>query len=57
MPREIITLQVGQCGNQIGMEFWKQLSIEHGINPEGMVDEKSSMSAFEIFRNMELLVV
>jgi len=23
MPREIITLQVGQCGNQIGMEFWK----------------------------------
>ena len=25
MPREIITLQVGQCGNQIGREFWKQL--------------------------------
>ncbi len=23
MPREIITLQVGQCGNQIGTEFWK----------------------------------
>ena len=23
MPREIITLQVGQCGNQIGSEFWK----------------------------------
>ena len=41
MPREIITIQVGQCGNQIGMEFWKQLSQEHGINPEGMVDEKS----------------
>jgi len=41
MPREIITIQVGQCGNQIGMEFWKQLSLEHGINPEGMVDEKS----------------
>ncbi|KAJ1419467.1 Tubulin/FtsZ, GTPase domain [Sesbania bispinosa] len=30
MPREIITLQVGQCGNQIGMEFWKQLCLEHG---------------------------
>ena len=35
MPREIITLQVGQCGNQIGGEFWKQLCLEHGITPEG----------------------
>jgi tubulin gamma len=23
------------------MEFWKQLCLEHGINPEGKVDEKS----------------
>lgn len=23
--REIITLQVGQCGNQIGSEFWRQV--------------------------------
>jgi len=35
MPREIITLQVGQCGNQIGSEFWKQLCYEHGITPNG----------------------
>lgn len=35
MPREIITLQVGQCGNQIGGEFWKQLCLEHGITPDG----------------------
>lgn len=33
MPREIITLQIGQCGNQIGSEFWKQLCAEHGIGP------------------------
>ena len=39
MPREIITLQVGQCGNQIGMEFWKQLCQEHGINHEGVLEE------------------
>jgi len=39
MPREIITLQVGQCGNQIGMEFWKQLCKEHGINNEGILEE------------------
>jgi tubulin gamma len=41
MPREIITLQVGQCGNQIGMEFWKQLCMEHGIGPEGIVAENA----------------
>ncbi|KAG8468945.1 hypothetical protein KFE25_007463 [Diacronema lutheri] len=39
MPREIITLQCGQCGNQIGMEFWKQLCLEHGIDHSGMLEE------------------
>eukprot|EP01112_Ceratiomyxa_fruticulosa_P007652 TRINITY_DN1989_c0_g1_i4.p1 TRINITY_DN1989_c0_g1~~TRINITY_DN1989_c0_g1_i4.p1 ORF type:complete len:405 (-),score=76.65 TRINITY_DN1989_c0_g1_i4:117-1331(-) len=39
MPREIITLQVGQCGNQVGTEFWKQLCAEHGINPEGFLED------------------
>ncbi|XP_070565994.1 tubulin gamma-1 chain [Ptychodera flava] len=39
MPREIITLQLGQCGNQIGMEFWKQLCLEHGISPEGILED------------------
>ncbi|GBG32401.1 Tubulin gamma chain [Hondaea fermentalgiana] len=37
MPREIITLQVGQCGNQIASEFWKQISAEHGISPDGVL--------------------
>ncbi|XP_003382700.2 PREDICTED: tubulin gamma-1 chain-like [Amphimedon queenslandica] len=39
MPREIITLQLGQCGNQIGMEFWKQLCAEHGISPDGILQD------------------
>jgi len=39
MPREIITLQVGQCGNQVGSEFWKQLCAEHGISPDGQLQE------------------
>ncbi|KAK6161643.1 hypothetical protein DH2020_005024 [Rehmannia glutinosa] len=39
MPREIITLQVGQCGNQIGMEFWKHLCLEHGISKEGILED------------------
>jgi tubulin epsilon len=29
MPREIITVQVGQCGNQIGRAFWSQALQEH----------------------------
>lgn len=39
MPREIITLQVGQCGNQIGSEFWKRLCGEHGISPDGILHD------------------
>ncbi|KAL0268407.1 UNVERIFIED_CONTAM: hypothetical protein PYX00_010365 [Menopon gallinae] len=38
MPSEIITLQLGQCGNQIGFEFWKRLCAEHGINPSGILE-------------------
>lgn len=41
MPREIISIQVGQCGNQIGSEFWKQLCDEHGIDAEGIVNENA----------------
>ncbi|CAG5095122.1 Similar to TUBG1: Tubulin gamma-1 chain (Homo sapiens) [Cotesia congregata] len=39
MPCEMITLQLGQCGNQIGFEFWKRLCAEHGISPEGILEE------------------
>mmetsp|Transcript_36924 Transcript_36924/g.33193 ORF Transcript_36924/g.33193 Transcript_36924/m.33193 type:complete len:96 (+) Transcript_36924:33-320(+) len=42
MPREIITLQVGQCGNQVGSEFWKQLCKEHGITPDGTLEEHAT---------------
>lgn len=43
MPREIITLQVGQCGNQIGSEFWKMLSEEHGIDNDGTVKDMDAL--------------
>uniref|UniRef100_A0A1B6EA50 Tubulin gamma chain n=1 Tax=Clastoptera arizonana TaxID=38151 RepID=A0A1B6EA50_9HEMI len=39
MPCEMITLQLGQCGNQIGFEFWKKLCAEHAINPEGILED------------------
>jgi tubulin beta len=33
--REIVHLQVGQCGNQIGSKFWETISAEHGISNDG----------------------
>ncbi|KAH8086402.1 tubulin gamma chain [Filobasidium floriforme] len=39
MPREIISLQAGQAGNQIGSEFWKKLCADHGLSPNGTVEE------------------
>lgn len=34
--REIIHLQTGQCGNQIGTKFWETISQEHGIGTDGI---------------------
>ena len=31
--REIVHVQVGQCGNQIGAKFWEVISDEHGVDP------------------------
>ena len=33
--REIIQIQAGQCGNQIGSRFWEEIANEHGIDPKG----------------------
>lgn len=43
--REVITVQVGQCGNQVGSEFWKQLCAEHGIQPNGIVEDFATEGA------------
>ena len=29
--RELVAIQGGQCGNQIGAKFWEVISDEHGI--------------------------
>ena len=33
--REIVHLQTGQCGNQVGTKFWEVLSDEHGLDGSG----------------------
>lgn len=40
--RETITIQVGQCGNQIGNQFWSKLVTEHEHTP----DNDEALSAF-----------
>lgn len=41
--REIIALQVGQCGNQIGSKFWEVISDEHGIKEDGSYRGESEL--------------
>ncbi|KAM3505860.1 hypothetical protein MY10362_002702 [Beauveria mimosiformis] len=33
--REIVHLQIGQCGNQVGSAFWQTISAEHGLDSHG----------------------
>jgi tubulin beta len=33
--REIVSVQVGQCGNQVGSSFWQTISQDHSILPSG----------------------
>ncbi|KAI8469944.1 MAG: epsilon tubulin [Monoraphidium minutum] len=50
MPREIVTIQVGQCGNQVGCRFWEMALREHAAyNPRGLYD--AALSSF--FRNVD----
>jgi len=35
MPREIIHVQVGQCGNQVGCAFWGAIVNEHCLDAQG----------------------
>jgi tubulin epsilon len=50
MPRELVTVQVGQCGNQIAMRFWDLALQEHArYNKSGVFDD--ALSSF--FRNVD----
>jgi tubulin epsilon len=51
MPRELITIQVGQCGNQIGMRFWDLALREYAAyNKAGTYD--AALSSF--FKNVDI---
>ncbi|RAL10871.1 tubulin beta chain [Aspergillus homomorphus CBS 101889] len=41
--REIIYIQTGQCGNQIGSSFWQTISREHGLDATGVYRGASAL--------------
>jgi tubulin beta len=36
--REIVHIQAGQCGNQIGLKFWELIAEEHGKQQSVQLD-------------------
>ncbi|KAL7662583.1 Tubulin gamma chain [[Candida] zeylanoides] len=55
MPGEVITLQAGQCGNQVGFEYWNELATDHAIDRDGTRSTHSAPGAIdrpELFFNI-----
>ena len=58
MPREIVHLQCGQAGNQIGSKFYEIISDEHGVDPDGFWNGESELQLerIEVFYNEVLIL-
>jgi len=46
--REIVHIQAGQCGNQIGTKFWEVVCGEHGISTSGKYEGKEDLQLDKI---------
>ena len=51
--RNIIHLQVGQCGNQIGSKFWDLLGEEHALDNNGKFigDDPLQSARLDVYYN------
>ncbi|XP_054641607.1 tubulin beta-1 chain isoform X1 [Dunckerocampus dactyliophorus] len=51
--REIVHLQIGQCGNQIGSKFWEVITEEHGISATGIYggDDNIQLERVNVYFN------
>ena len=51
--REIVHIQGGQCGHQIGAKFWEVISDEHGVDPTGSYhgDSDLQLERIEVYYN------
>ncbi|XP_058054666.1 tubulin alpha-8 chain-like [Anopheles bellator] len=41
--REVISIQIGQAGCQIGNACWQLLTTEHGVQPDGMMEPNTKV--------------
>ena len=39
--REIVSLNVGEAGNRVGLNFWNALTEEHGLKPNGIIQDEN----------------
>jgi tubulin alpha len=44
MGKEILTVHFGSFGDGVGRKMWQNLSIEHGISMEGILDKENIIS-------------
>ncbi|KAJ1649386.1 Tubulin beta-4B chain [Dispira simplex] len=51
--REIVHIQAGQCGNQIGTKFWETISEEHGLDNDGVYagDNDLQLARMDVYFN------
>jgi len=49
MVREVLTINVGQCGIQMGSTVWEQYCAEHGITVKGDNPDTSDDGTFQCF--------
>jgi len=49
MVREVLTINVGQCGIQMGSTIWEQYCAEHGITVKGDNPDTSDDGTFQCF--------
>ncbi|KAB5595928.1 Tubulin beta-2 chain [Ceratobasidium theobromae] len=49
--REIINIQVGQAGNQVGESFWEAVLLEHGLNESGQYtgDKRQQLERLDVY--------
>jgi len=47
--REIINIQVGQCGLQLANRFWEVIGTEHGIGLDGLYTGKQSLERADVY--------
>ena len=54
--REIVHLQIGQAGNQIGTKFWEIIADEHGVDIDGRLTGESPLQV-KLYMTMVIILM